>query len=167
MRKAGKKTRFITQAAMIAAIYAMLTYACALFSQGIFQFRIGEAMMILPFFTPAAIPGLFVGYFIGYFLLGSLWDALFGSLGALVAALLTWLIGRFLGRYRISRFLASLPPIIMTAIVMPPILMYVYGSREVYWLILAMVIGGESLTCFGLGQLFFSLVRRYKRHLVH
>ncbi|MBQ8351289.1 MAG: QueT transporter family protein [Clostridia bacterium] len=166
MRKVGKKTRFITQAAMIAAIYAMLTYACALFSQGIFQFRIGEAMMVLPFFTPAAIPGLFVGYLIGYFLLGSLWDAIFGSLGALVAAFLTWLIGRYLGKYRVARFLASIPPIVMTAIVMPPILMYVYGSQEVYWLILAMVIGGESLTCIGLGQLFFQLVRRYERHLL-
>lgn len=166
MRKAGKKTRFITQAAMIAAIYAMLTYACAIFSQGIFQFRIGEAMMILPFFTPAAIPGLFVGYLIGYFLLGSLWDAIFGSLGALVAAFLTWLIGRYLGKYRFARFLASIPPVVMTAIVMPPILMYVYGSTEVYFLILAMVIGGESLTCIGLGQLFFQLVRRYRKYLL-
>ncbi len=165
MRKAGKKTRFITQAAMIAAIYAMLTYACALFSQGLFQFRIGEAMMILPFFTPAAIPGLFVGYLLGYFLLGSLWDAIFGSLGALIAALLTWLIGRYLGRYRVARFLASIPPIVMTAIVMPPILMYVYGSVEVYWLILLMVISGESITCLGLGQLFYGLVRRYRHHL--
>ena len=123
-------------------------------------------MMILPFFTASAIPGLFVGYLIGYFLLGSLWDAIFGSLGALVAACLTWLIGRYLRKFRISRFLASLPAILMTAIVMPPILMYVYGNEEVYWLILAMVIGGESLTCIGLGQLFFQLVRRYRRYLL-
>ena len=60
--RAGKHTRFLTQAAMIAAIYAALTYACAILTQG--MFRIGEAMMILPFFTPSAIPGLFIGYFI-------------------------------------------------------------------------------------------------------
>lgn len=163
MRKADKKTRFITQAAMIAAIYAMLTYVCAMF--GTFQFRIGEAMMILPFFTPAAIPGLFVGYLIGYFLIGSLWDAIFGSIGALIAATLTWLIGRYLSKYRFARLLASIPPVVMTAIVMPPILMFVYGSTEVYWLILLMVIGGESLTCIGLGQLFFQLVKRYQKYL--
>ena len=94
MGKPHPRTRYITQAAMIAAIYAMLTYACAVFSQGIFQFRIGEAMMILPYFTPAAIPGLFIGYMVGYFLVGSLWDAIFGAIGAGIAATLTYLIGR-------------------------------------------------------------------------
>lgn len=165
MGKPHPRTRYITQAAMIAAIYAMLTYACAVFSQGIFQFRIGEAMMILPYFTPAAIPGLFIGYMVGYFLVGSLWDAIFGAIGAGIAATLTYLIGRYLGRFRFARYLASIPPIVMTAIIMPPILMYVYGSTEVYWLILLMVVGGESVTCFGLGQIFFQFIKRYREHL--
>lgn len=160
-----KHTLYVTQAAMIAAIYAILTYICAIFSQGAFQFRIGEAMMILPFFTPAAIPGLFLGYLIGYFILGSLWDAIFGGLAALVAATLVYLIGRFLGKYRFARYLASLPPILTTAIVMPLILMYVYNSTEVYWLLLFMCVGGESITCIIGGQIFFSLVKRYRRHL--
>ena len=159
------RTRYVTQAAMIAAIYAILTYACAIFSQGMFQFRLGEAMMILPYFTPAAIPGLFLGYLIGYFLLGSLWDAIFGGLGALVAATLTYLIGKYLGRYGFTRYLASIPPIVTTAIVMPLILMYVYESTEVYWLLLFMCVSGEFLTCFIGGQLFFGLVRRYRTYL--
>lgn len=159
------RTRFLTQAAMIAAIYAILTYVCAIFAQGAFQLRIGEAMMILPFFTPAAIPGLFLGYLIGYFLLGSLWDAIFGGLAALVAAITVYLIGRYLGKYRFARYLASVPPIVTTAIVMPVVLMYVYNSTEVYWLLLAMCVSGESLTCFLCGQLFFTLVARYRTHL--
>ena len=160
-----KHTRYVTQAAMIAAIYAILTYLCAMFSQGIFQFRIGEAMMILPFFTPAAIPGLFLGYFIGYFILGSLWDAIFGGLAALVASTLVWLIGRYLQKFRFSRYLASVPPVVTTSIVMPFILMYVYNNEAVYWLLLAMCAGGESLTCFIGGQILFSLVKRYRSHL--
>ena len=160
-----KRTRYVTQAAMIAAIYAILTYLCAMFSQGAFQFRIGEAMMILPFFTPAAIPGLFLGYLIGYFILGSLWDAIFGGIAALAAATLVWLIGRYLGKYRFARFLASVPPIVTTAIVMPLILMYVYNSTEVYWLLLFMCVSGETLTCFIGGQIFFSVVKRYRAHL--
>ena len=161
-----KRTRYITQAAMIAAIYAILTYLCALFSQGTpFQVRIGEAMMILPFFTPAAIPGLALGYLIGYFILGSLWDAIFGGLAALVAACTVWLIGRYLGKYRISRYLASLPPVITTSIVMPIILMYVYQSTEVYWLLLGMCASGEFITCFFVGQVVFSMVERYRTHL--
>ena len=161
--RAGKHTRFLTQAAMIAAIYAALTYACAILTQG--MFRIGEAMMILPYFTPSAIPGLFIGYFIGYFLTGSLWDAIFGSLGALVAATLTYLIGRYLRRFRCARVLASIPPIVMTALIMPFILMYVYGRAEVYFLLLFMCVSGETITCLGVGQVFFQFLERYKQHL--
>ena len=161
--RAGKHTRFLTQAAMIAAIYAALTYACAILTQG--MFRIGEAMMILPFFTPAAIPGLFIGYFTGYFLTGSLWDAIFGSLGALIAATLTYLIGRYLSRYRFSRPLACIPPIVMTALIMPFILMYVYGRTEVYLLLLFMCVSGETITCLGVGMVFFAFLERYKKYL--
>ena len=56
---------FLTQAAMIAAIYVVLTYVFAPFSFGEVQVRIAEALTILPAFTPAAIPGLFVGCLIG------------------------------------------------------------------------------------------------------
>lgn len=160
---AGKHTRFLTQAAMIAAIYAALTYACAILTQG--MFRVGEAMMILPFFTPSAIPGLFIGYFIGYFLTGSLWDAIFGSLGALIAATITYLIGRYLSRFRFARVLACIPPIVMTALIMPFILMYVYGRQEVYFLLLFMCVSGETITCLGAGLVFFTFLDRYKKYL--
>ena len=53
--------KFWARAAMIAAVYALLTIALAPVSYGIVQIRVAEALTILPFFTPAAIPGLFVG----------------------------------------------------------------------------------------------------------
>ncbi len=165
LSRARRRTRFVTQAAMIAAIYAMLTYACALFAQGALQFRVGEAMMILPYFTPAAIPGLVIGYLIGYFLVGSLWDAIFGGIAAGVAAVIIYLIGRYLGKFRFAKYLASIPPIITTSIVMPLILMYVYNSTETYWLLLFMCASGETITCFGIGQLFFRFVEKYRTHL--
>ena len=59
----NKNITFMTQAAMIAAIYVVLTYVFAPFSFGEVQIRIAEALTILPAFTPAAIPGLFVGCF--------------------------------------------------------------------------------------------------------
>ena len=61
----NKNLSFMTQAAMIAAIYVVLTYIFAPFSFGEVQVRISEALTILPIFTPAAIPGLFVGCLIG------------------------------------------------------------------------------------------------------
>ena len=61
-----KNTRFLLQAAVIAAVYAVLTIVLAPISYGVMQIRISEALTILPMFTPAAIPGAF--------LLGALWQ---------------------------------------------------------------------------------------------
>ena len=63
---------FLVQSAMIAAIYVVLTIVFAPISFGQIQFRIAEALTILPAFTPAAIPGLFVGCLIGNILGGAI-----------------------------------------------------------------------------------------------
>ena len=59
----NKKVLFITQGAVIAAIYVVLTYIVSLLglTNGVIQVRLSEALTILPVFTPAAIPGLVVG----------------------------------------------------------------------------------------------------------
>ena len=77
----NKNVAFMTQAAMIAAIYVVLTYVFAPFSFGEVQIRIAEALTILPVFTPAAIPGLFVGCIVGNILGGAILpDIIFGSI---------------------------------------------------------------------------------------
>ena len=63
--KLSKKTLFLVQAALIAAIYVVLTVVFAPFSFGEVQVRIAEALTILPVFLPAAVPGLFVGCLLG------------------------------------------------------------------------------------------------------
>ena len=57
------KTLYIAQAALIAATYTVLTMIAAGFdlASGAIQVRFSEALTILPFFTPAAIPGLTLG----------------------------------------------------------------------------------------------------------
>ena len=57
----NKGTQFLAEAAVIGAIYVVLTLLFAPLSYGEIQIRFSEALTILPFFTPAAIPGLFVG----------------------------------------------------------------------------------------------------------
>ena len=57
----NKKALFITQAAVIAALYVVLVVVFNYISFGPIQFRVAEALTILPYFTPAAIPGLFIG----------------------------------------------------------------------------------------------------------
>ena len=81
----NKKVLFLTQAAMIAAIYVVLTIVFQPFSFGQIQVRIAEALTILPVFTPTAIPGLYVGCMIGNILGGSILpDIIWGSFATLI-----------------------------------------------------------------------------------
>ena len=82
-----KNTYFLAYGAVIAAIYVALTMAFQPISFGPVQFRISEALCILPFFTPAAIPGLFVGCFLSNLFCGAAGlDIVFGSLATLIGA---------------------------------------------------------------------------------
>lgn len=67
----NKKVLFITQSAMIAAVYIVLTYFISAFNlaSGSIQIRLSEALTVLPYFTPAAIPGLAIGCFLSNILI--------------------------------------------------------------------------------------------------
>ena len=89
MKKETNKTvYFLTYASAIAAIYTALVIAFAPIAFGPVQFRIAEALCILPFFTPAAIPGLFIGCLLSNLLCGAaMLDVVFGSVATLIGAL--------------------------------------------------------------------------------
>ena len=97
---------FIVRAALIAALYAALTLALYPISYGPVQFRVSEALTLLPVFMPEAIPGLFVGCLLAN-LIGSatIWDIVFGSLATLIAAVLTYATRR-------NRYIAAAWPVI-------------------------------------------------------
>ena len=85
MKNSSNKVLYLAQAAMIAAIYVVLTVVGASLAFGEVQIRFAEALTILPVFTPAAIPGLFVGCLIGNTLGGAILpDIIFGSLAHLL-----------------------------------------------------------------------------------
>lgn len=88
LQKSSSRTYFMVYAAAIAAIYTVLTMVFAPISFGPVQFRISEALCILPFFTPAAVPGLFIGCLLSNLLCGAAaLDIIFGSLATLIGAL--------------------------------------------------------------------------------
>lgn len=104
----NKNVAFMTQAAMIAAIYVVLTYVFAPFSFGEVQIRIAEALTILPVFTPAAIPGLFVGCIVGNILGGAILpDIIFGSIATLIGALLISFVTKTVFLHRYHRLLLT------------------------------------------------------------
>ena len=83
------RTKYLTHAAIIAAVYVVLTIIFAPISYGQVQVRISEALTVLPYFTPAAIPGLFIGCIIANIYGGAgIIDIIFGSLATLFAAFL-------------------------------------------------------------------------------
>lgn len=159
------KTLFHVQAAMIAALYILLTYlanAMGLANHAI-QIRFSEALTILPFFTPAAIPGLFIGCLLSNILTGCmLWDIIFGSLATLLGALGTYYIGRIpVGASAssklssIKKWMAPLPPILSNTLIIPFILSYVYafeGSIPYFMLTVGI---GEVISCGVLGMVLF------------
>ncbi len=153
----NKKVLFINQAAIIAAIYIVLLMLLQPISVFAIQFRISEALTILPYFTPAAIPGLFAGCFLGNFLIGCPpLDFVFGSLTTLVAAILSYGLRKY-------KFLVPIPPIVLNALVVPFILLKVYGIEEAIPFMMATVGAGQVLACGVLGLTLLFALNRHRR----
>jgi uncharacterized membrane protein len=157
-----KKTRnikvlFTAQAAMIAAIYVVLTIVFAPFSYGEVQVRISEALTILPVFTPAAIPGLFIGCIISNILGGCILpDIIFGSLATLIGAVFTWQLRNK------NKFLAPLPPILSNMIIVPFILRFGYQVPLPIPFMMLTVGIGEVISCGVLGMIVYTALNKYK-----
>ena len=151
---------FIAQAAMIAAIYVVLTFAFAPFSFGEVQVRIAEALTILPVFTPAAIPGLFVGCLIGNITGGGILpDIIVGSLATLIGACFTYALRNK------SKFLAPIPPIVANMILVPFVLRYGYMVPLPIPFMMLTVGIGEVISCGILGILLYTVLNKYK-HII-
>ena len=149
----------LTQGAMIAALYVVLTFIANLagLASGVIQVRLSEALTILPVFTAAAVPGLAVGCVLANLLTGcAIWDVVFGSLATLSGAVGTRLLRKK------SPVLAVLPPILSNIIIVPLVLQRVYGVEDAYWY-LAMTVGaGEIISCGVLGLLLYRSLKNTK-----
>ncbi|NLK24614.1 MAG: QueT transporter family protein [Clostridiales bacterium] len=153
------KIKFITQAALISAIYIALTLiANALgLANAAIQVRFSEALTILPVFTSAAVPGLFVGCLLSNILTGCApWDILFGSLATLIGAIFTL-------KLKNLKWAASLPPIISNTIIVPFVLSYVYGAEGTIPYLMVTVAIGEIISCAVLGNLLRIALKPHKK----
>lgn len=156
-----KKINFLTQAAMIAALYVVLTLAINAFglASGAIQVRMSEALTILPYFTPAAIPGLFIGCLLSNTITGcALFDIIFGSIATLLGAVGTYLLRR-------HKWLAPVSPIIANTIIVPFVLSYVYGTPGTIPYLMLTVGIGEVLSCGVLGMVLLFALNKYKTTL--
>ena len=154
-----KHTRYVTQAALVAALYVVLTYLSAAIglSSGVIQIRFSEALTILPYFMPSSIPGLFVGCIFANSLTGcAVWDVIFGSIATLLGAIFTYLLRKK------NKFLAPIPPILANTIIVPFVLKFIYGFNGALPYFFLTVFIGEVLSCGVLGMLLLIALEKNK-----
>ena len=157
----NKKIMYLSQAAMIAALYVVLTLlanALGLANYAI-QVRFSEALTILPFFTPAAIPGLTIGCLLSNILTGCApLDILFGTLATLIGALGTYALRRF-------EWLAPLPPILANTIIVPWVLRFAYDIPDAIPYLMATVGAGELISCGLIGMLLLRSLKQIRQNI--
>ncbi len=159
MKKNG--LRHLTLGAAVAAIYIVLTELTTLLglSSGIIQFRISEALCVLPAFLPSAIPALGIGCAISNLIAGGHpLDILFGALATALGATGGYLLRRW-------RFLVPLPTVIANATIIPLVLKFVYDFPGAYWYFTLTVLVGEVVCAYVGGVLLHMILYKYRKQL--
>ena len=151
-------TRDVTFAAILAALYAVLTVTLPIPQYAGVQARLSEALTVLPFFFPAATPGLVVGCFIANLFSPYSLDIIFGTAATLFACLLTQRMP--------SRWLAPLPPVLCNAVIVGAECAWYQagGFGPASWpayAFYAFTVGfGELLACYVLGSVLIRALPR-------
>lgn len=152
------KTMFIVRSAVIAALYAALTLALYPISFGAVQFRVSEALTLLPIVMPEAIPGLFVGCLVSN-LIGSAtpWDIIFGSLATLIAAILTYTTRR-------NKILAAFWPVLCNTVIVGLVLALTLDLPV--FLTMGEVGLGELAVVYTVGMAMLAALKRVPKKLL-
>ena len=156
-----KRILYICQSGLIAAIYTVLTVFVGSFglASGAVQLRISEALCVLPFFTPAAIPGLTIGCLLSNLLLSGIWqDILFGTLATLIGAIGARLLQRL-------PWLVPLPTVLSNTVIIPFVLAYGYHAEGGLPFLMLTVGLGEVLSAYVLGMVLLLALKKYPKAL--
>ena len=162
-----KTSRFIAYAALIAAMYATLCHAQNLLvpesASMAVQFRVAEALCVLAFFTPTAIPGLTIGcaVFNLTFAAALPMDALVGSLATLLTGGSMWLC-RKVTLKNVPVLGLCMPALWNALLVGWELTVYIGGG---FWLNALLVAIGEVVVLFTLGWLLYAAIRKRKLHI--
>ena len=155
-------TRALARAGIIAALYVVLSLAVLPVASGAIQFRPSEALCLLPFFFPEAIPALFVGCALSNLITGcAIWDVVFGSVITLLAAILTYFSGKLIKNTVIKIIVGGLFPVLLNAFLLPVIWYFCYGELEyLYMLQVAFLVVSQSVSVYALGvPLYFAVLK--------
>lgn len=161
MKKQKVLVRYVTRAALVAALYVVLTMISAMFglSSMEVQLRISEALCILPVFMPEAVVGLFLGCFLSNIMVPNavIWDIIFGSLATLIGAIGAYMLRNLPHKYM---WCATIPTIAANALIVPLVLVLAMGVEQAYVVVLALVGAGEIISAGVLGSILYYAIRK-------
>ena len=157
--------------AVIGALYAALTMLLAPISYGTLQFRISEALCVLPVFFPYTSVGLFLGCALANTISAAgILDVVFGSLATLGACLCVAAIGKGRGARSWTRcILAVLMPVVWNAVIVGAVLMWTLTETAfpsfspVFWVFAGEVGAGELAVMLVLGLPLLRLLPKNKK----
>ena len=161
-----RKTLYLARAAVIAALYVILTYISGILGldgKGMIQVRISEALCVLPVFTSAAIPGVTIGCLIYNLLFCSPIDAIFGTAATLIGVTVAY----FVPFFKKNVLLASIPTVISNTLIIPFIIAFIYtdGMLSAVPFLMLTVFIGEVISCTVIGYLLSLTVKKHKNIL--
>lgn len=134
---------------MVAGLYVALTLALSPFSFGPLQFRVAEALTLLPYFMPEAIPGLFIGCLLSNLIGGfGLIDIIVGSAATLAAGWLTYKMPNI--------WIAAIPPVALNALAVGFYVGLITQTPVIYSIVYIGV--SQAVICFGIGIPFSLLL---------
>ena len=168
MNNSKKLALYTSRGAIVATLYVVLTTLASLagLSSGVIQFRISEALCILPIFLPEAVPGLFIGCLLSNLLVPgvAIWDIIFGSIATLIGAIGARLMRNLPEKYKWS---ATLPTILANMIIVPLVLIYAYGLDEGMdnaYIFFMLTVGLGEVVCAGVGgSALYYVLNKYKK----
>jgi len=158
----NKRIQYIARAALVAALYVVLTHLSNILglASGAIQLRFSEALCILPFFMPSAIPGLFIGCIIANLTTQAvIWDVIFGSLATL--------IGAFCASKIKNKWLVPIPTVLANTAIVPFVILFCYTDKSL-WTAPAYLFGvagvfiGEVISAYIFGIILFSALNKHR-----
>lgn len=153
----GNRIAYVCMSGLIAALYVALSFLVEALglASGAVQFRISEALCVLPFFTTAAISGVTLGCFLFNLFSGCIWqDVLFGTLATLLGALGARLLRR-------APYLMPLPTVLANTVILPFVLAYGYHATEGIGFLFLTVGLGEVLSAYVAGMVLWNVMKRH------
>ena len=156
--KNRKRLVYICEAGVIGALYTVLTLLIGPFGNAVVQCRVSEALCVLPFFTPAAIPGLTFGCLISNLFTGVWQDVIFGTLTTLIGAIGARLVRKIV-------WLVPLPTVLSNTVIIPHVLAYAYHATEGIPFLMFSIGMGEIVSVYVLGLPLLFILQKYQKYI--